>query len=133
MESLTKLLKFINDNWTFIITLIGLGIAIYTKIRNYIKLSKEEKVEIAINQLRSTCLNLVVEAEKEYKSDTGKIKRSKVLNEIYNSYPVLKDYSKQEDIEKILDDIIDKSLDKMKETLENNEEFKKLIYGKEEG
>lgn len=129
MESLTKLLKFINDNWTFIITLIGLGIAIYTKIKNYIKLSKEEKINIALEQIRKSMLDLVVEAEREYGEKTGALKRSKVLKEIYNSYPVLKDYIKQEDLEKKLDDIIDVSLDKMKDMLSNNEEFYKYVYG----
>ena len=128
MESIVKLLSFLNDNWTFIITIIGLGIGLYTKIKNYINKSREEKINIALEQIRKSMLDLVVEAEREYGEKTGALKRSKVLKEIYNSYPVLKDYIKQEDLEKKLDDIIDISLDKMKEMLSNNEEFYNYVY-----
>lgn len=129
MEGIIKFLKLIEENWTLIITLIGLILGIYTKVKKYIKLSREEKINIALEQVKSSMLSLVVEAEKEYKSDTGKLKRSKVLNEIYTKYPELKDVIKQEELEKELDDLIKESLEKMKEMLENNEEFKKLIYG----
>ena len=129
MEGIIKFLKLIEENWTLIITLIGLILGIYTKIKKYIKLSREEKINIALEQVKSSMLSLVVEAEKEYKSDTGKLKRSKVLNEIYTKYPELKDVIKQEELEKELDDLIKESLEKMKEMLENNEEFKKLVYG----
>lgn len=129
MEGIIKFLKLIEENWTLIITLIGLILGIYTKIKKYIKLSREEKINIALEQVKSSMLSLVVEAEKEYKSDTGKLKRSKVLNEIYTKYPELKSVIKQEELEKELDDLIKESLEKMKEMLENNEEFKKLIYG----
>lgn len=129
MEGIIKFLKLIEENWTLIITLIGLILGIYTKVKKYIKLSREEKINIALEQVKSSMLSLVVEAEKEYKSDTGKLKRSKVLNEIYTKYPELKTVIKQEELEKELDDLIKESLEKMKEMLENNEEFKKLIYG----
>lgn len=132
MEGIIKFLKLIEENWTLIITLIGLILGIYTKVKKYIKLSREEKINIALEQVKSSMLSLVVEAEKEYKSDTGKLKRSKVLNEIYTKYPELKDVIKQEELEKELDDLIKESLEKMKEMLENNEEFKKLIYGDKE-
>lgn len=132
MEGIIKFLKLIEENWTLIITLIGLILGIYTKIKKYIKLSREEKINIALEQVKSSMLSLVVEAEKEYKSDTGKLKRSKVLNEIYTKYPELKTVIKQEELEKELDDLIKESLEKMKEMLENNEEFKKLIYGDKE-
>lgn len=129
MNGIKNFLEFLNNNWTLIITIIGLGIGLYTKIKNYIKLSKQEKIDIALEQIRKIMLDLVVESEKEYGSKTGKLKRSKVLKEIYNQYPVLKDIVKQEDIEKIIDDIIDENLDKMRNMIENNEEFKNLIYG----
>ena len=128
MNGLKNFLEFINNNWTLIITIIGLGLGLYTKIKNYLKMSKQEKIDIALEQIRNVMLDLVVESEKEYGSKTGKLKRSKVLKEIYNQYPVLKDIVKQEEIEKILDDIIDENLAKMKDMIENNEDFKNYIY-----
>lgn len=129
MEGIKNFLEFINNNWTLIITIIGLGLGIYTKIKNYLNLSKQEKINIAIEQIRKTMLDMVVEAEKEYGSNTGKLKKSKVLNEIFDKYPVLKDYINQEDLEKQIDDIIDENLEKMKEMLENNKDFRDFVYG----
>lgn len=130
MEAIKNFLQLINDNWTLIITIIGLGLAIYKKIVNYINLSEEKKIEIALEQIRKVMLELVTKAETEYKLDTGKLKRSKVLNEVYTRYPILKDIIKQEELEKRLDEIIDENLNTMKDMLSNNREFYKLVYGK---
>lgn len=128
MEGLKNFLEFINNNWTLIITLCGLILGIYTKIKNYINLSREKKIDIALEQIRKSMLELVSKSEKEYGSNTGKLKKSKVLEEIFNKYPELKYFTNQEELEKILDDIINENLDKMKKMLESNEEFKKYIY-----
>ena len=130
MEAIKNFLQLINDNWTLIITIIGLGLAIYKKIVNFINLSEEKKIEIALEQIRKVMLELVTKAETEYKLDTGKLKRSKVLNEVYTRYPILKDIIKQEELEKRLDEIIDENLNTMKDMLSNNREFYKLVYGK---
>lgn len=130
MEAIKNFLQLINDNWTLIITIIGLGLAIYKKIVSFISLSEEKKIEIALEQIRKVMLELVTKAETEYKLDTGKLKRSKVLNEVYTRYPILKDIVKQEELEKRLDEIIDENLNTMKDMLSNNREFYKLVYGK---
>ena len=91
MEAIKNFLELINDNWTLIITIIGLGLAIYKKIKSYISLSKDEKINIALEQIRKSMLSLVSKAEQEYGKETGKLKRSKVLEEIYIKYPILKE------------------------------------------
>ena len=128
MEGVKNFLQFVNDNWTMIITIIGLGLGIYKKIKDYLNKSEQEKIDIALTQIRKSMLELVVKAEKEYGEKTGKLKRSKVLEEVYSKYPELKNIVNQEDLEKQIDDIIDENLDTLKKMLENNEEFKKLIY-----
>jgi hypothetical protein len=73
-------------------------------------------------------LELVVKAEKEYGEKTGKLKRSKVFEEIYSKYPELKNIVSQEDLEKQIDDIIDENLETLKKMLENNKDFEEFIY-----
>lgn len=128
MEGIKNFLELINDNWTLIITIIGLILAIYRKIKNYLSKSEEEKKEIALTQIRQSMLELVVKAEKEYGEKTGKLKRSKVFEEIYSKYPELKSIVSQEDLEKEIDSIIQENLDQMKKMFENNKDFEEFIY-----
>lgn len=128
MEGVKNFLQFVNDNWTMIITIVGLGLGIYKKIKDYLSKSEQEKINIALEQIRKSMLELVVKAEREYGSDTGKLKKSKVLNEIYAKYPELKNIVNQEDLEKQIDSIIDENLDQMKKMLENNKDFKEFLY-----
>lgn len=128
MEGIKNFLELINDNWTLIITIIGLILAIYRKIKNYLSKSEEEKREIALTQIRQSMLELVVKAEKEYGEKTGKLKRSKVFEEIYSKYPELKSIVSQEDLEKEIDNIIQENLDQMKKMFENNKDFEEFIY-----
>lgn len=128
MEGIKNFLELINNNWTLIITIIGLILAIYRKIKDYLSKSEEEKKEIALTQIRQSMLELVVKAEKEYGEKTGKLKRSKVFEEIYSKYPELKVIVSQEDLEKEIDKIIDENLDTLKKMLENNKDFEEFIY-----
>lgn len=128
MEGIKNFLELINDNWTLIITIAGLILAIYRKIKTYLSKSEEEKKEIALNQIRQSMLELVVKAEKEYGEKTGKLKRSKVFEEIYSKYPELKAIVSQEDLEKEIDNIIKENLDQMKKMFENNKDFEEFVY-----
>ena len=128
MEGIKNFLELINNNWTLIITIAGLVLAIYRKIKDYLSKSEEEKKEIALTQIRKSMLELVVKAEKEYGEKTGKLKRSKVFEEIYSKYPELKAIVSQEDLEKEIDNIIDENLETLKKMLENNKDFEEFIY-----
>lgn len=128
MEGIKNFLELINNNWTLIITIIGLILAIYRKIKDYLSKSEEEKKEIALTQIRKSMLEMVTKAEKEYGEKTGKLKRSKVFEEIYSKYPELKNIIKQEDLEKEIDKIIDENLETLKKMLENNKGFEEFIY-----
>ena len=37
LDGIKNFLQFVNDNWVVIITIIGLMIAVYKKIKNYLK------------------------------------------------------------------------------------------------
>lgn len=118
MSGIVNFLNFIKDNWTTIITIVGLLLWVGMKIKDYIKLSKEEKINMALNNAKKICLSLVTKAEELFGSNTGKIKKSYVIDELFNKYPILQEVTNKEDFEKELDKIIEDSLAQMKQIME---------------
>lgn len=121
MQAVLNFLNLINDNWTLIITIIGVSIAIYEKAKKYFNLSKQEKVNIALSQLDEILLELVARAEKEYKGKTGEIKKAKVIDEIYTKYPILKEYYNKEELKTKIDMMVEDNLKKLKDIIINND------------
>lgn len=115
-------LQIINDNWTAIIIIIGLINALIIRIRDYMSKTEEERIEIAKQQLKETMLKLVTDAEKDYLEwiNAGSIKRSQVIERIFEMYPVLSKVTNQDELIKWIDCMIDEALDVMREIFEEN-------------
>lgn len=123
LQGILNILKFLNENWTYIVAIIALIYALYRKIINFINKSKEEQkkdIEEAQRKLVDAALIIISEtmAEKvskaeldwsEYKK-SGTIKRAKVISEIYEQFPVLKEYIDQGYIIHVIDELIDEAL-----------------------
>lgn len=124
LKGINNFLWFINQNWTSIVVCIGLLIMLYRKLEEYISKSEDEKVEIAKKQIKEIILNLVSKAEANYIewNQAGSIKRSEVIQEIYERYPVLEDVVNQEELIKFIDDAIDEALVTLRKVLENNKD-----------
>jgi len=124
LEGIKHFLQFINENWVNIIIIIGLAIALAQKIKSYIKLTKEEKIEIAKAQARQVILTLVTKAEVDYADWTkaGSIKRSQVIAKIYEEFPVLSRVADQEQLTIWIDDIIDEALKTLRPIVKENKE-----------
>lgn len=118
MNGILNFLTFIKENWTTIITIIGLLLWIGMKIENYVNLSKEQKIELALTNSKKICLSIVTKAEELFGSDTGRIKKSYVIDELLNKYPILQEITTKENFENELDKIIEDSLTQMKQILE---------------
>lgn len=84
----------------------------------------EKQVEIAKAQINEVMLRLVTEAEKDYLQwmSAGDIKRSQVINEVFEMYPVLSQVTNQEEIIKFIDDAIKEALKKMRKIFEQNQQ-----------
>ena len=110
MKGLEKFLRFINDNWTLILAILGLGYAVYYKITSFIKLSKEEKIKCIMDSLDQIILDLMSSAEFYWANygKSGELKRSQVIREIYDKYPILSEYCDQEELIKRIDELIEK-------------------------
>lgn len=124
LKGLQNFLMFINDNWTAIIIMVGLILGIIQKIKHYIQLSTDEKIEIAKKQISERILKLISDAEENYKEweSAGEIKRSEVIAKIYDDYPVLSKVVDQDTLIEWIDEQIDNALPTLRELWEQKEE-----------
>lgn len=63
LKGIQNFLQFINDNWTTIVVIISLIIAIGKKTYDYFSKSDEERIEVAKKQISEICLKLISDAE----------------------------------------------------------------------
>lgn len=122
LNGIQNFLQFINDNWTSIMVIIGLGIGVSKKVKNYFSKSDEEKIAIVKSQIKETMLKMITEAEISYEewNKAGSIKRSQVIEEIFAKYPVLSKAVDQSKLIKWIDDEIDNSLKTLREVMKIN-------------
>lgn len=123
LDGIYNFLSFINNNWAKIAAIIALIIAIYKKAKDFFSKSQEEQIAIAKAQIKEVMLRLVTEAEKDYKlwNSAGEIKRSQVINQVFEMYPILSKVTNQEDIIAWIDDTINDALKTMRKIFEENE------------
>lgn len=122
MKSLVNFLQWLNDNWSAIIVVIGLIVALVVKIKSYLKLSNQEKIEIAYHAIKQRILTYVSDAEKEYEKykKAGSIKRAEVIDKIYREYPILNKVADQTAVTTKLDELIDDALVDLRAVIEKN-------------
>lgn len=122
LVGLKNFLDLINQNWTLITVIIGLGILVFKKLKSYLSLSEQEKINLALKQIRITALKMVTDAEEEYDKwvKAGTIKRAEVIDVIFEKYPVLNKVTDRDSLIKTLDDIIDEALIEMRKVIEEN-------------
>ena len=126
LNGIKNFLSLINDNWTTILVIIGLALALWKKIESYSKLSTDKKIEIAKKQISENILKLITQAEKDYAEweKAGRIKRSEVISEIYKEYPILAKVVNQEELVKWIDEQIDNALPTLRDIIKQNEKDK---------
>lgn len=117
LNGIKNFLEFLNANWTVIAVLLGLAVALIQRVKAFIGKTDEEKVQIAKKQIKEIMLKMVSEAELDFEdwNKAGAIKRSQVISQIYEMYPILSKVIDQNELIKWLDMEINTSL----QTLEN--------------
>lgn len=122
LDGIAKFLTFVNENWVYITTIIGLAIAVGNKVKDYLSKSQEEKIEIAKAQIDEIMLMLVTEAEQDYLQwvSAGAVKRSQVIDQVFAMYPILSKVTNQEEIIAWIDESIDEALKTMRKIFEEN-------------
>ena len=122
LNGIQNFLQFINDNWTAIIIIISLIIAIVQKARSYFNKSNAEKIEVAKKQISQVVLKLITDAELDYNDlvSAGSIKRSQVIQKIFADYPILAKAADQEKIIEFIDETINSSLKELRKIVAEN-------------
>lgn len=122
LDGIKNFLELVNENWTTIIVIIGLVIAITKKAFTYFSKSDEEKIAIAKKQIQETMLKLISDAEQDYDEwkQAGSIKRAQVIDELFANYPILSKVTDQESLIKWIDNTIDEALVTLRDIVEEN-------------
>ena len=124
MDGIKHFLELLNENWPTIVAIAGLLYAIYRKAKKtwetWQAMTEEEKqkeldrqIEIAWQLLGEVILSLVSQAELDWYSEDGKlgqIKRSQVISQVFEMFPVLSYFTDQEELMKYIDKLIDEAL-----------------------
>ncbi len=123
LNGIKNFLAFVNDNWTTIIVIVSLAVALIRKIQSYIAQSDDKKIKIAKDQIKESMLKMVSDAEIDYQmwSQAGSVKRSQVIQKIFADYPVLSKIVDQDALIEWIDDQIDKSLKELRDIVAKNE------------
>lgn len=124
MDGIQNFLSLINDNWTSIMVIIGLMLAIYKKAKIYFSKSNDEKIAIAKAQIRERMLKMITDAEIDFEewNQAGSIKRSQVIGEIFEKYPILSKSINQQEVISWIDEEIDNSLKTLRKVVANKGE-----------
>lgn len=59
LNGIQNFLLMVNNNWATIVVVIGLGLMVYKKVKDFVFMSTDEKIEVAKSQLSSVILSLV--------------------------------------------------------------------------
>ena len=122
LDGIKNFLQFVNDNWTAIIIIISLIIALYQKIKSYLSKSNDEKITVAKQQIKEIILKLISDAEVDYEdwNKAGSIKRAQVIQKIFSEYPILAKVTDQEKLVEWIDETIDTSLKELRKIVADN-------------
>lgn len=123
-EGIKNFLFFLYENWTMILVLAGCGIGVGIQVVKYLSTSKDAKITQAKRVIETIMLKLVTEAEEAYLDlkKSGAIKRSVVIAEIYEQFPILNKVIDQNALILWLDKQINIALETLRKTLEENAE-----------
>ena len=122
LNGINQFLTFINNNWTSILVLLGLVTSLYIKIKNYLSKSQEERIEIAKVQIKESMLKMITDAEISFESwnEAGSIKRSQVIKQIYDQYPIVSKIVDQTSFIEWVDAEINNSLKTLRKIVSSN-------------
>ena len=116
-------LRFLGEHWVAIVIDVCIAVFFVKRVIAFLRTTKEEKIDIAKTQIRSIVLKLVADAEEDYAewNKSGSIKRAQVIQQIFDSYPVLERVVNQQEIIHWIDGVINDALNEMRQSVAENE------------
>lgn len=131
LDGIKNFLQLVNDNWTTILVIAGLAVAIWKKIQSYLAQTDEAKIEFAKKQISHVVLKMITDAETEYQqyAKAGEIKRSQVIKQIFADYPVLQKVVDQDELIRLIDTEINNALKTLREVIKETKKEEELSNG----
>lgn len=122
LTGIKKFLEIIDSNWTTILVIIGLALGIWRKAQDFFAKTTDKKIDIAKTQITETMLKMITDAEINFEdwNQAGSIKRSQVIKEIFEQYPILSKVANQEEIISWIDTEINNSLKTLRKVVAEN-------------
>jgi len=122
MTGIERFISYLSENWVMLLVLTGALISISRLVSKYLALDNAEKIETAKRLIKEIMLKMITEAEIDFEewNKSGSIKRSKVIAEIYDKYPILSKAASQEEVIAFIDAEINNSLKTLREILKEN-------------
>ena len=122
MNGLKNFLQYLSDNWTGIMVCIGIIVGIVNRTLVYLNKSNDLKLAVAKQQIKEIVLRMITDAEIDFNDweQSGKIKRSQVIEEIYAKYPILAKAKSQKEVVDFIDTQIDNALKELRSVIEKN-------------
>lgn len=126
MNGIKNFLMMLDTHWVDILVIIGLVIGIMKKIESYLSLTTDEKITIAKTQISEAMLKMITTAEVDFEkwNQSGSIKRSQVITQVFNDYPILSKAVNQEEIIAWIDEQINESLKTLRKIVKENTDSK---------
>ena len=112
MTGINNTIALINQYWSTLIALVGFVFLLSVEIKKYLKMSDEEKVQAALKAIKPILLKHMSEAEVKWDNykKAGELKKSAVIQKVYDQFPVLKTYKNQDELIKMIETMIDEQL-----------------------
>ena len=122
MTGIERFIGFLSENWVMLLVLTGTLVSISRLVSKYLALDNAEKIATAKKLIKEIMLKMITEAEIDFEewNKSGSIKRSKVIAEIYDKYPILSKAASQEEVIAFIDTEINNSLKTLREILKEN-------------
>lgn len=124
LNGIKNFLLLVDQNWTSILIVLGVILALYKKVKNYFSMSDEDKIAIAKKHIEETMLKMIGDAEEDYAewNKAGSLKRAKVIKQIFDENPILSKAVDQDELIKWIDNTIDDSLKTLRKIIEENKQ-----------
>lgn len=94
------IINMLNNYWLDIIIVITIAIALYFVNRLLVKYGKDKKVKRILS-------DLIIEAEKYLKTETGLLKKTQVIVWFRNRYPLLSPLITDKNLDILIDKLVD--------------------------
>lgn len=122
LNGITNFLRIINENWTSIVIIISLVVAITRRVQVFFAQADADRISAAKAQIKEIMLKLITDAEMDFEdwNKAGSIKRAQVIEQIYKQYPILSKVANQQGLIRWLDGVINASLNELHEIVEQN-------------